>query len=98
VHLSLRRHPLHAKAHAHLLDTVLGHVAVGAEDLQRRARAVETVVRAEDPDEGGEEATERSKVWPMAGMVLFAEPASAARMPCIALNAAGILGLKLVTP
>jgi quaternary ammonium compound-resistance protein SugE len=34
----------------------------------------------------------------MAGMVLFAEPATAARIVCIALIVAGILGLKLVTP
>jgi quaternary ammonium compound-resistance protein SugE len=34
----------------------------------------------------------------VAGMVLFAEPATAARIVCIALIAAGILGLKLVTP
>mgnify|MGYP001326915906 CR=1 FL=1 len=32
------------------------------------------------------------------GIVLFAEPATAARLGCIALIVAGIAGLKLVTP
>jgi quaternary ammonium compound-resistance protein SugE len=32
------------------------------------------------------------------GIVLFAEPATAARLGCIALIVAGIVGLKLVTP
>lgn len=32
------------------------------------------------------------------GMLLFAEPATAARLGCIALILAGIVGLKLVTP
>lgn len=32
------------------------------------------------------------------GMWLFGEPASAARLACIGLIVAGILGLKLVTP
>ena len=32
------------------------------------------------------------------GIVLFAEPATAARLACIALIVAGIVGLKLVTP
>jgi quaternary ammonium compound-resistance protein SugE len=32
------------------------------------------------------------------GLVLFGEPASAARLACIAMIAAGILGLKIVTP
>jgi quaternary ammonium compound-resistance protein SugE len=32
------------------------------------------------------------------GLVLFGEPASAARLACIAMIAAGIVGLKLVTP
>jgi quaternary ammonium compound-resistance protein SugE len=34
----------------------------------------------------------------VAGMVFFAEPATAARIGCIVFIAAGILGLKLVTP
>lgn len=33
-----------------------------------------------------------------AGMILLAEPATVARILCMALIAAGILGLKLVTP
>jgi quaternary ammonium compound-resistance protein SugE len=32
------------------------------------------------------------------GIVLFAEPATAARLGCIGLIVAGIVGLKLVTP
>ncbi|MGH8682314.1 MAG: quaternary ammonium compound efflux SMR transporter SugE [Burkholderiales bacterium] len=32
------------------------------------------------------------------GIILFAEPATAARLGCIALIVAGIVGLKLVTP
>lgn len=32
------------------------------------------------------------------GMVLFREPATAARLVCIALIVSGIVGLKLVTP
>lgn len=32
------------------------------------------------------------------GLVLFGEPASAARLACIAMIAAGIVGLKIVTP
>jgi quaternary ammonium compound-resistance protein SugE len=32
------------------------------------------------------------------GLVLFGEPASAARLACIAMIAAGIVGLKVVTP
>ena len=32
------------------------------------------------------------------GIILFAEPATAARLGCIALIVAGIAGLKLVTP
>ena len=32
------------------------------------------------------------------GIVLFAEPASVARLACIALIVAGIVGLKLATP
>jgi quaternary ammonium compound-resistance protein SugE len=32
------------------------------------------------------------------GLVLFGEPASAARLACIGMIAAGIVGLKLVTP
>jgi quaternary ammonium compound-resistance protein SugE len=32
------------------------------------------------------------------GIVLFGEPATAARLFCVALILAGILGLKLVTP
>ena len=32
------------------------------------------------------------------GILLFAEPADAARLLCIALILAGILGLKLITP
>ena len=32
------------------------------------------------------------------GIVLFAEPATAARLGCIALIVAGIVGLKLVSP
>jgi len=32
------------------------------------------------------------------GMLLFGEPASAARLGCLGLIVAGILGLKLVTP
>jgi quaternary ammonium compound-resistance protein SugE len=32
------------------------------------------------------------------GIVLFAEPATAARLVCIGLIVAGIVGLKLVTP
>jgi quaternary ammonium compound-resistance protein SugE len=32
------------------------------------------------------------------GIVLFAEPATAARLACIGLIVAGIVGLKLVTP
>lgn len=32
------------------------------------------------------------------GMVLFREPATAARLACLALIVAGIVGLKLVTP
>jgi quaternary ammonium compound-resistance protein SugE len=32
------------------------------------------------------------------GLVLFGEPATAARLACIGLIAAGIVGLKLVTP
>jgi len=32
------------------------------------------------------------------GLVLFGEPATAARLACIAMIAAGIVGLKLVTP
>jgi quaternary ammonium compound-resistance protein SugE len=32
------------------------------------------------------------------GIALFAEPADAARIACIALIVAGIVGLKLVTP
>ena len=32
------------------------------------------------------------------GLVLFEEPASAARLACIGMIAAGIVGLKLVTP
>lgn len=32
------------------------------------------------------------------GMVLFAEPAEALRLACIGLIAAGIIGLKLVSP
>ena len=32
------------------------------------------------------------------GLVLFGEPASAARLACIAMVAAGIVGLKIVTP
>lgn len=32
------------------------------------------------------------------GIVLFGEPASAARLGCIALILGGILGLKLITP
>ncbi len=32
------------------------------------------------------------------GIVLFAEPATAARLACIGLIIAGILGLKLVSP
>jgi quaternary ammonium compound-resistance protein SugE len=32
------------------------------------------------------------------GIVLFAEPATLARLACIALIVAGIVGLKLVTP
>ena len=32
------------------------------------------------------------------GLILFGEPASAARLACIAMVAAGIVGLKLVTP
>jgi quaternary ammonium compound-resistance protein SugE len=32
------------------------------------------------------------------GLVLFGEPASAARLVCIGMIAAGIVGLKLVTP
>jgi quaternary ammonium compound-resistance protein SugE len=32
------------------------------------------------------------------GIVLFAEPVTAARIACIALIVAGIVGLKLVTP
>jgi quaternary ammonium compound-resistance protein SugE len=34
----------------------------------------------------------------IAGVVLFAEPADAARIACIGLIVAGIVGLKLVTP
>lgn len=33
-----------------------------------------------------------------AGILLFAEPADAARLACIGLIVAGIVGLKLVTP
>ncbi len=32
------------------------------------------------------------------GIVLFAEPATAARLACIGLIVAGLIGLKLVTP
>jgi quaternary ammonium compound-resistance protein SugE len=32
------------------------------------------------------------------GLVLFGEPATAARLACIAMIAAGIVGLKIVTP
>jgi quaternary ammonium compound-resistance protein SugE len=32
------------------------------------------------------------------GIILFAEPATAARLGCIGLIVAGIVGLKLVTP
>jgi len=32
------------------------------------------------------------------GIILFAEPATAARLGCIALIVAGIVGLKVVTP
>jgi quaternary ammonium compound-resistance protein SugE len=32
------------------------------------------------------------------GIILFAEPATAARLGCIALIVAGIVGLKFVTP
>ena len=32
------------------------------------------------------------------GLVLFGEPATAARLACIGMIAAGIVGLKLVTP
>lgn len=32
------------------------------------------------------------------GIALFAEPANAARLACVALIVAGIVGLKLVTP
>lgn len=34
----------------------------------------------------------------IAGIVLFKEPATAARLACVVLIVAGILGLKLVTP
>lgn len=34
----------------------------------------------------------------IAGIVLFKEPATAARLACVTLIVAGILGLKLVTP
>ena len=34
----------------------------------------------------------------IAGMILFGEPAEAARLVCIGLIVAGIVGLKLVTP
>ncbi|MCC7268298.1 MAG: quaternary ammonium compound efflux SMR transporter SugE [Caulobacteraceae bacterium] len=34
----------------------------------------------------------------IAGVVLFKEPATAARLACVVLIVAGILGLKLVTP
>lgn len=34
----------------------------------------------------------------IAGIILFAEPAEAMRLVCIALIVAGIVGLKLVTP
>ncbi len=34
----------------------------------------------------------------MLGLVLFDEPATAARLACIGMIAAGIVGLKLVTP